>query len=74
MCALSSSQVLVVVIAHHFVDQVSLVCVVSWSSHDERIFDLESSIPFHFLIFSFIFLTSCTQQTCVLRLKGDGLP
>ena len=37
MCAWSSSQVLVVMIAHHIVAQVSLVRVISWSSHDERI-------------------------------------
>ena len=41
-CARSSlvcffSQVLVVMIAHHIVAQVSLVRVISWSSHDERI-------------------------------------
>ena len=30
-------QVLVVMIAHHIVAQVSLVRVISWSSHDERI-------------------------------------
>ena len=31
------SQVLLVLIAHHIVAQVSLVRVISWSSHDERI-------------------------------------
>ena len=33
----SVSQVLVVMTAHHIVAQVSLVRVISWSSHDERI-------------------------------------
>ena len=49
MCALSSSQVLVVIIAHHILaqvslarviswsSQVSLARVISWSSHDEHI-------------------------------------
>ena len=49
-CARSSlvcfvSQVLVVMIAHHIVAQVSLVRVISWSSHDECISSI-LSLPF----------------------------
>ena len=62
MCAQSSSQVLVVIIAHHIVAQVSLVRVISWSSHDERISSTLSP-PFPSTSSSFhSSLTSCTSS------------
>ena len=62
MCAWSSSQVLVVMIAHYIVAQVSLVRVISWSSHDERI-SSTLSLPFPFTSSSsHSSLTSCISS------------
>ena len=48
-------------IAHHIVAQVSLVRVISWSSHDERISSTLSS-PFPSTSSSHSSLTSCTSS------------